>query len=1126
MPRGLFIPAGFDVKQATEDLARIKSEAKKAGEQMASEFLKGSKSAKEFIADLRKIQQQTVAAAKEAQSRGLLDKNQFRDIKREADRAFNASILPALRQMRQEGKQNTEEFVRLQKALRNVAASGGRDIRDGAKSALSDLPGFVRGALATGILGGFLFIAREVTRIFTSMVNGIRATFERGGLVQAAEQSFEALTTSRGLSAVKTIEELRKGAAGLVNDLDLMKQANFALLSGLPATEESLGRLVEVSRRLARASGRDATEAFQRLVQGIAKGEQQILEELGLLTRLEDVLKKYTRETGKSSDALTQGQKILLFYNAVLADAEAKVAALGEELPTANERLQQMATFMDNLKSATAEAIVEVPKIAEFLERLGVGAKDSAEKIQDLADTIQALLTVILDSPGAEVFAKLLGLELKVGAAIGRGVLGIDSDDVDREKARIRAVRELAQAQQQFAALQTRLDNLRNPPPGTTEVDEEALKAAKKAAEERERLAERIADLVARLTLDQVQNELRGLEEIREAYRKTGKEIEGDLKDRFDLARDLTLRQGDIRDVQEDLAALLALEPSPEVLSGLDAIEMRILNLKRAVSDSIPLTEQLDKMLEQLAKQREKIEAQAITQDVREPLEARQRELRELFAAGVIDEEVFKDQGDKAGEAFNKALLARIAMLRKEGKNELADALSDLLVTTPTEEQKQEKRIRAIREQGRAIEEGARRVADLARQFGILDEKAAAALESIAQIGANIQLAMQGDIGAIFNVIAGAGQVLAQVTGNTAEDRARRDVLRQNTLALERLRQGIADLTGLLGIAGGDIAGAGRAAQRSLQLIPETAPQADRVRMRLFQHELSRLGITMEEAKRIASDFGIELDGSRESLEAFSQAVAQLELDQLFNSFTGQMDLLQAEFDTFDIEDPIEQLERMRGVFLDFIDLPAELEARIAGINLGTEAGRREFERVMQDIFRQLQSGELTAEQLGGLSVQDLLAFIRESLGLLEGASESEGTTSGIHVSRSITEASASVLIGINATILFHSERMHTLQATYFPQILAALGGRPVGTLVPIPGSAQSATSSGQQFSFGDINLTVQGAQLPAVTDEISGKAFGRVIMSGVMEAAQEMTDHAVGERTVNFRRAKGTLRG
>ena len=74
--------------------------------------------------------------------------------------------------------------------------------------------------------------------------------------------------------------------------------------------EDQLVSLTRVAKGAATALGRDMGDAMDRLIRGAAKLEPEILDELGIMVRLDDATKKYADSVNKSASELTQFEKI------------------------------------------------------------------------------------------------------------------------------------------------------------------------------------------------------------------------------------------------------------------------------------------------------------------------------------------------------------------------------------------------------------------------------------------------------------------------------------------------------------------------------------------------------------------------------------------------------------------------------------------------------------------------------------------------------------------------------------------------------------------------------------------------------------------------------------------------
>jgi len=207
------------------------------------------------------------------------------------------------------------------------------------------------------------------TKAFSKMTSGIS-----GGLVPAyatlAANVF-ALTAAFGLLARNdAISKLNEGleytgalaGRNLTMVADKLKeisgnaisaeQSMRAVAVGVSAgfSEDQLSSLTRVAKGASLALGRDMGDAMDRLIRGAAKLEPEILDELGIMVRLDDATKKYAESVNKSASELTQFEKRMAFTNAIIADGEQKFKDISAALDP-SEYGQLSATFSDLTKS-------------------------------------------------------------------------------------------------------------------------------------------------------------------------------------------------------------------------------------------------------------------------------------------------------------------------------------------------------------------------------------------------------------------------------------------------------------------------------------------------------------------------------------------------------------------------------------------------------------------------------------------------------------------------------------------------------------------------------------------------------------------------------------------------------
>jgi hypothetical protein len=1023
--RGLFIPTRFDLRQARQDLGELKQLGRQAGTEA------GTATGAELLKSLRAEMNQKVAAAREALTRGLIDRQQFRKISQDAAREFNAGILRSLEEMRRQGKAGTDEFVRMQRALRHVGTTGtqaGDQVRRGFVDSLRNLPGLIRGGIAAGIVASFTYVANQVIAVFRRIATTIHATLQEASRAALLGGGFQHLATRAGLDPDVLLSELRRATRGLVADVELYRLANRALQSEIPLTAQQMAALAEVARRSADMVGGDATQAFDTLINAIARGRTVQMTQIGLFVDQRKALQDWERQTGRTQSSLTDMERRTIFLNATLEEANRLLAQMGRDALTPGERIQQLGTAWSNLKTAIALAIADSPRVISFLDGIGDSAEHSAGRIEQLADRVGALVDTLLEArrglaglAGAEgLFSRFpFNIIARGNVRITEAMLGFDREAFGENLARrerereIRAETDLQKLLERRVEILTelivlraegaddddrrvqalrrendliqdrvrQLERLGQAPgrPGPSPEDEAAAAAAaaaaeaaaKRNAEARLRLERQVQDQLTRLTLDATDQQLRALTQLEDEYRAAGGRIEGEFGAAMERLRAAALHDRELARLSAQLAELAEAPASPENVAALRALAKEAEAYRQAVEGSIPHTERLEALLKQI----------------------------------------------RAAE---------------EGRGRQA----------------QEERLRALREQARTLEENARAGIQVAEAFGLIDSAAAKALQAVAQLGASIFRIASGDMTAILPAIGSAAQLIGGMIDRT-EDRERRRVMRENTRALERLARGLQDLSGLTGERGSVILGVAAAIDAAIARSPGSAfgiPQ------QILEEELHKLGLTMADAERIARQFGIQLDGTVASFRKLQEAMKGFELRLLFASTEGRLRMMELEERLHRIEDPVELLERRRQALLQEAGLSAADRATLEGFDLSTAAGQAAFQDFLLDLFRRLQTGEFTPEELGGLSVDQLLRLIEDVGRLVERSAEEFGETTGFQVVRTITEVTANRMIGTLTTISALIDMYGRATANNTAGILAALtGGRIPSIQVPGP---------------------------------------------------------------------------
>lgn len=226
--------------------------------------------------------------------------------------------------------------------------------------------------------------------------------------LEAIENGFKNLTREAG-GAKAVLEALQRGTRGTVSDFKLMEIANKAMLYGVGNSADEFEKLATISRRMGRAVGRDATEAFADLTIGMGRESRLILDNLGIIVDAEEAYKKYARQLGTTAEKLSDVQKRTAF-NAAVFDATSRAAKrLGYDAWTLADSWGKFVTTLRNLRDDVLRSLIPMmqgladaisdgikknkPEIYEFIASLLEGFGGVADVASQLASMVEGIVT-------------------------------------------------------------------------------------------------------------------------------------------------------------------------------------------------------------------------------------------------------------------------------------------------------------------------------------------------------------------------------------------------------------------------------------------------------------------------------------------------------------------------------------------------------------------------------------------------------------------------------------------------------------------------------------------------------------------------------------------------------------
>jgi len=200
--------------------------------------------------------------------------------------------------------------------------------------------------LARGISGSL------VPAYATLAANVFALTAVFGFLKQAADyrllkEGQSAFASVTGVGYKTLTNTIIEATDAQIKYSDAAQAAAIGTAAGLSA--EQLGKIGAAAKTVSIALGRDVTDSFNRLVRGITKAEPELLDELGIVLRLETATKKYAAQLGVSKDELSAFQRTQAVSNEVLGQVEDKFEAINAIISPQTNAINKLNKSFDDL---------------------------------------------------------------------------------------------------------------------------------------------------------------------------------------------------------------------------------------------------------------------------------------------------------------------------------------------------------------------------------------------------------------------------------------------------------------------------------------------------------------------------------------------------------------------------------------------------------------------------------------------------------------------------------------------------------------------------------------------------------------------------------------------------------
>ena len=284
----------------------------------------------------------------------------------------------------------------------------------------------------------------------TLAANVFALTAVFGFLKQAADfrvlqQGQEAYAAVTGIGYKTLTNTIIEATDAQITFADAAQAAAIGTAAGL--SPEQLGKLGEAAKTVSIALGRDLTDSFNRLIRGTTKAEPELLDELGIVLRLETATKNYADKLGVAKESLNAFQRTQAVTDDVLGQVETKFAAINAIIDPQTNKINKLAKSFDDLMN----------KLREFIGPIAEG----------LATFFSENLLAAVGALGLFVLPIIQGIlpafdELAKGAEIALNKHNAKLEEARTQLNAYRDTSKMAQAQavKTFASLQTKAQEL------------------------------------------------------------------------------------------------------------------------------------------------------------------------------------------------------------------------------------------------------------------------------------------------------------------------------------------------------------------------------------------------------------------------------------------------------------------------------------------------------------------------------------------------------------------------------------------------------------------------------------------------------------------------------------------
>lgn len=206
-----------------------------------------------------------------------------------------------------------------------------------------------------------------------AVTEAFRVLKDASSLQRLEEQTAGFASAMSGLNVKDIAKDIQDASAGALAFSEALKTAVRGV--SFDFTRDQLIELTDGARKASIALGIDFTDAMDRVIRGISKQEVELLDELGVVTRLETAFANYVAKAGIAGltvNKLTDAQRKLALTQEVNYQLQLRYGESIEKVTTGWERLGVVTTDLSNtiLKGLASSLEGSANGLSDLFERL------------------------------------------------------------------------------------------------------------------------------------------------------------------------------------------------------------------------------------------------------------------------------------------------------------------------------------------------------------------------------------------------------------------------------------------------------------------------------------------------------------------------------------------------------------------------------------------------------------------------------------------------------------------------------------------------------------------------------------------------------------------------------------